>query len=350
MLEITARLFKDNQLVGYRITDGQQEQDFNKMQTWMFAKQNQIANVKVIGNGDNGEYGLSGTNGFELKSLPQVKWEESTNKSDPDEYDTLDLLAGMVYTQKLDISRPLSEIASDAKELAIISTMQDTKARNQRMREFQKNNFKKMLAEPNFNERRRSLSNRLEVTHTIVVGDKLVGYTITNVSASALLFVRRKLSKLALNEADYLRPGESMDISRMEMILTLALPEYSGKFSNGKLIMSNIKNLIHIDKWILNSYICCNNKIEKKQLEINENSVKYIVNNKTMEAIVKMSKQDSAYISRLADQYAEDGVDASDMVDKINELHQNNLRTQKEVKQKLRESKGIKGIFNAFKS
>ena len=38
MLQITARLFKDNQLYGYRITDGQQIIDATKAQAWLFAK------------------------------------------------------------------------------------------------------------------------------------------------------------------------------------------------------------------------------------------------------------------------------------------------------------------------
>ncbi|MCM1219500.1 MAG: hypothetical protein NC548_33895 [Lachnospiraceae bacterium] len=81
VITITARLFKNNQLWGYRITDGQSTIDVNREQAWMYAKQKRVANVTAVGSGGNGDYGLSGTNGFELKSLPQIKWEEKLAKN-----------------------------------------------------------------------------------------------------------------------------------------------------------------------------------------------------------------------------------------------------------------------------
>lgn len=75
MLVVTARLFKDNQLVGYRLSDGQQEQNLSVLQAWMYAKNKQVQNVVAIGN--QSDPGLSGTNGFELKKLPQIKWEDT---------------------------------------------------------------------------------------------------------------------------------------------------------------------------------------------------------------------------------------------------------------------------------
>lgn len=72
MLQITARLFKDGQLVGYRLTDGNQTQDLTKIQTWMYAKNKQIINVTAAGTQDDPQ--LSGTNGFKLKELPEIKF------------------------------------------------------------------------------------------------------------------------------------------------------------------------------------------------------------------------------------------------------------------------------------
>ena len=79
MLVITARLFKDNQLVGYRLSDGQSVNDLSKQQTWLYAKNKQIMNVTA--SGTEIDPVLSGTNGFELKSLPQIKWEEKANNN-----------------------------------------------------------------------------------------------------------------------------------------------------------------------------------------------------------------------------------------------------------------------------
>lgn len=78
MLVVTARLFKDNQLVGYRLSDGQKQQDFTKQQAWMYAKNKQILNVTATGT--EVDPGISGTNGFELKKLPEIKWGETNNK------------------------------------------------------------------------------------------------------------------------------------------------------------------------------------------------------------------------------------------------------------------------------
>lgn len=71
MLTVTARIFSNNQLVGYRLSDGQSTQDLTKIQAWTYAKNKQIANVVAIGNEQ--EPGLSGINGFELKKLPEVQ-------------------------------------------------------------------------------------------------------------------------------------------------------------------------------------------------------------------------------------------------------------------------------------
>ena len=92
MLTVTARLFKDNQLVGYRLSDGQSTQDFTKQQAWTYAKNKQIANV--VATGTEQEPGLSGVNGFELKSLEQIKWSDKTpSNSESKCYNTQDLLS-----------------------------------------------------------------------------------------------------------------------------------------------------------------------------------------------------------------------------------------------------------------
>ncbi len=79
MLTVTARIFSNNQLVGYRLSDGQSTQDLTKIQAWTYAKNKQIANVVATGNEQ--EPGLSGTKGFELKQLPEIKWGEKTKNN-----------------------------------------------------------------------------------------------------------------------------------------------------------------------------------------------------------------------------------------------------------------------------
>lgn len=79
MLVITARIFKDNQLVGYQLSDGSQTQSLSKLDTWMYAKNKQIMNVVATGTAENP--GLSGTNGFELKKLPEIRDTEKQQES-----------------------------------------------------------------------------------------------------------------------------------------------------------------------------------------------------------------------------------------------------------------------------
>ena len=78
MLTITARIFKDNQLVGYQLSDGNVSRRFSKLETWMYAKNKVIANVIATGTEENP--GLSGTNGFELKKLPELKDGDRTDQ------------------------------------------------------------------------------------------------------------------------------------------------------------------------------------------------------------------------------------------------------------------------------
>lgn len=77
MLQITARLFKNNQLVGYQLTDGQEIQNTDRLLTWLYAKNKQILNVVATGSRTNLD--LSGTNGFELKKLPDIQMMDLRN-------------------------------------------------------------------------------------------------------------------------------------------------------------------------------------------------------------------------------------------------------------------------------
>ena len=55
MLTITARIFKDNQLVGYQLSDGNVSRRFSKLETWMYAKNKVIANVIATGTGTSSD-------------------------------------------------------------------------------------------------------------------------------------------------------------------------------------------------------------------------------------------------------------------------------------------------------
>lgn len=75
MIQLTKRIYQNNQLVGYVATDNNQSIMLNKLEAWMKARNNQISNVCATGNPDNPT--LSGTNGFELKKLPQLSLDKA---------------------------------------------------------------------------------------------------------------------------------------------------------------------------------------------------------------------------------------------------------------------------------
>ena len=354
MLQITARLFKDNQLYGYRITDGQQIIDATKAQAWLFAKQKEILNVNATGSGNEGDYGLTGTNGFELKSLPQIKWEgATTNQTVKKEgkYDAEDMQAALMYHMALEPKvQSLKDWAASVAEFTKLGIIQDFDEKNQKFKEYMKNLLKKRAEEPDFLRRRRSLTPLLIVTHRIMVADRLVGYTIKNASISQIIFVRDSLSSYTRAQAEYLAPWESVDISRVEMVETLSLPEYSGRFQNGKIVVPlpdrNCKTVVD---WIMRGYILCNNETPAKQLEVNENTVKYIVNNKTMKELMKTSESDAKFLKNLALQYKEKSKEAEEsLLRSADDLVRQTKRTQKEVKQKQKEIGGIRKIFDTF--
>lgn len=73
MLVVTARIFDKSQLIGYELQNENGEKgQFTKQQVWGYAKQKMIQNVKA--SGTEQEPVISGTNGFELKRLPEIKW------------------------------------------------------------------------------------------------------------------------------------------------------------------------------------------------------------------------------------------------------------------------------------
>lgn len=353
MLQITARLFKDNQLYGYRITDGQQIMDATKVQAWLFAKQKEILNVNATGSGNEGDCGLTGTNGFELKSLPQIKWEgATTNQTVQKEgkYDAEDMQAALMYHMALErYTQSLKDCAVSVAEFTKLGKL-DFDEKKQKSKEYMKDLLKKRVEEPDFLRRRRSLTPLLIVTHRIMVANKLVGYTIKNASISQIIFVRDSLSSYTRAQAEYLAPWESVDISRVEMSETLSLPEYSGRFQNGKIVVplpdSNCKT---IADWMVRGYILCSNEIPAKQLEVNENSVKYIVNDKTMKELKKTSESDAEFLKNLALQYKEKSEEAEKfLVRQADEIVRQAKRIRKEVKQKQKETSGIRKIYNTF--
>lgn len=114
MLAITARLFDENgKLVGYAVTDGQQTKQLSRIDTWGYAKQKMITNV--VASGDANDPTISGTNGFELKKLPEIRANKTEAKAITTQ--TLDaVILRNLISGKLDTSKSYRELREQAKQ------------------------------------------------------------------------------------------------------------------------------------------------------------------------------------------------------------------------------------------
>lgn len=148
MLQITARIFDGSQLVGYEVTDGCSTQQLSKVDTWRYAKNKQIINVTATGS--QFEPVLSGTNGFELKTLPQVqKTVENHVKTENLKLDIQDHMAS--YIRHAYSSGELISAANKNEQL-------------DKIKELTKNDIEKnILTKAN----RKSLSNSIYVLNTL---------------------------------------------------------------------------------------------------------------------------------------------------------------------------------------
>lgn len=87
MYRITKRISDGSTIIGYVLTDGNQEAQMDKPSVINLAKQGLIMNVKVSGDT------ISGTNGFELKSLPTINMKQLQQKNS---FQTHEKLAAVV--------------------------------------------------------------------------------------------------------------------------------------------------------------------------------------------------------------------------------------------------------------
>jgi hypothetical protein len=77
-MRIVSRLLNDGQLVGYRIEHNNTRTDVTRLEAWYMAKNKQIDNIIAVGNEQNPS--LSGINGFEIKTLPQIRRDTKSQK------------------------------------------------------------------------------------------------------------------------------------------------------------------------------------------------------------------------------------------------------------------------------
>ena len=238
MLVVTARLFKDNQLVGYRLSDGQQEQNLSVLQAWMYAKNKQVQNVVAIGN--QSDPGLSGTNGFELRKLPEInnkKYAKIANIVFDDQ-----TLAAAIIRQSVNNGLIQYNGKDEYRTKASKLVREDINA--------------SILT--HFNQK--AFSNSIMVENTLCDGNdpggviilvprkglqpasKIIGYKIKNIGTHPIPYTRMTITEEHSTSESVLNVGESAYINNAEMALLASKPEIGCTFANGEMyILGHLK-------------------------------------------------------------------------------------------------------------
>lgn len=213
MLAITARLFDENgKLVGYAVTDGQQTKQLSRIDTWSYAKQKMIMNVTA--SGDVNDPTISGTNGFELKKLPEIKATKPEAK--PFTTQTLDaIILRNLISGKLDTSKDFKEIREQAK---------------QQLRE-------EVTSGKLDKYRLGCLSDSIIVKNVLVFNtttNVAVGYRIEYTGQEPINTYRMSPIDKQM-EAFTIQPNTVVNLNRVETAILASLPEVSCKFNKSKL-------------------------------------------------------------------------------------------------------------------
>lgn len=225
MYRVIARLvLSDGTVCGYRLYcfDNGQEQNVDKATAWQYAKAALIQNVKPTGNMVTGNLGLSGTNGFELKSLPSIKMGEAQKVEESKQSKLGKKLAnGQVPSYEFDAAFVRSIIHGECD----INTKMEKNGDNynEALKEAQRAAFKKQLLrgeiQPVTYGRNSAL---LDVTTILVNGYNLagavvVGYEVVNSSSDR--FITSRLSKQGPSQDEIitLNPGGKAYMNRAEI-------------------------------------------------------------------------------------------------------------------------------------
>lgn len=159
-----------------------------------------------------------------------------------------------------------------------------------------------LSSNPSYIESKNRLSNSLKVVHTLGYGkggnlivDKnqpertlkavpmIVGYEVQNIGTEAIPY---KTEKWALDEATgkyvatkvdaVINPGESAYLTRQYMTMLCAIPEFSFKLANGKMVESSRKAVRDLKGELEKHYFTFN---KDEGLEVNDESVKISIDN-----------------------------------------------------------------------
>lgn len=269
MLQVTARVFKDNQLVGYNVTDGQMEQTITKTQAWIFAKDKQLFNV--VATGDEFNPGISGTNGLELKRLPKIKYNDKSQK--------------LVFTSgDLTAARLRHDIMTGKQSSAGVGSDQ--------LKEMEKNFLKEDIQSGVvLKETCRALSDSLVIRSLLI--DKynpgsmtllVIGYEVLNVGSQAIDITRMTCTPDHSTTQARLEPTQAMYLNRAEVSILSSKPEVGCTFNNAKQVGSSRRQYDSMYDYLASRYVIADKggtgEISRKDIqdvESVENISKYFI-------------------------------------------------------------------------
>ena len=337
MITVLGRAMNGNIVEGYIVQDTNTLQTgmINKKELWLQARNKEVNNVEASGSMIN--LVLTGTNGFQLKSLPVIKANTKMDKEDVLACYLRSLLSGKInaslkFNEFVNISE---QYIKDERDKGILS------------------DYNKGI-----------LSNSIRVINTL--GDirnsgaiidssmckyvdtssdnstsLIVGYAIQNVGDIAIPITRITATPDHTQSIVMLGVGQKIAISTAEMALLASKPEIGCKFKNAKLTPS--VRVLAENEIYERLHTCV---LHIKDINVDGASAEILnMHDRRLKIRVdKVATQEemSKYFVINYDNLTSDRV-------QLEGPAQSQAKTQSNTVNKLKNSKGAKGLFNAFK-
>lgn len=244
MIQLTARIFENGQVVGYRATDGQQEQSLTKQQAWQYAKNHQIINVEASGTMENP--GLSGVNGFKIKELPDYK----------------ELIKEKIPKTTLSDGTKASEVGTKSDSLVLLNGLYDRNSTKSTIRTGANSfrNSKEYMAQ--------AFEVRPEYTRTLVT----IGYRLQWLGTEPLQYTRITVDNEHTEETKIAQPNEIINLSRAEVAHLLKQKQFNCRIKNAVLILKD-REIPNTYKELDRCYLKFNTpgvSVEESKLAVND--------------------------------------------------------------------------------
>lgn len=244
MYKVIARLFKNNQLVGYTLDDGTSQRDITRNIVWELAKSHQIMNVKATGTIE--DMTLSGINGFELKSLPQRIFGEPVKKEEDFKPTVYDLSAQITreflneeykYAGGIRLERSKAHLSKEVADGTINNYNRCRLSNSVEVIAILKDSFS---LKPNFNlseEVEKRVEKNVSIEEQLKKSScKVVGYRIKNIGTEPIEIIRMTV-KVELEKGILLKANDEINISMAELMVLGSRIEFSNVFYNAKVRM-----------------------------------------------------------------------------------------------------------------